>query len=138
MVCAHARGYAQACGALEDRLLEDCRRHPRADRAGLLPLPGPGHRHRRAGPPHRRRPGRHRPHPRVVPAMAGPQPRHRVKRGGMLSSERWWWLAWLLLWPLGGMAADDPVAAAAERIAAEAGEHGIVVLGEMHGTREAP
>lgn len=56
----------------------------------------------------------------------------------MLSSERWWWLAWLLLWPLGGMAADDPVAAAAERIAAEAGEHGIVVLGEMHGTREAP
>ncbi|MGO1718911.1 MAG: calcium-binding protein [Luteimonas sp.] len=51
---------------------------------------------------------------------------------------RWWWLAWLLLWPLGGMAAEDPVVAAAERIVAEAGEHGIVVIGEMHGTREAP
>lgn len=48
------------------------------------------------------------------------------------------WLAWLLLWPICGLAAEDPVAAAAERIAAEAGAHRIVVIGEMHGTREAP
>lgn len=51
---------------------------------------------------------------------------------------RYWWLACLLLWPLWAFASEDPVAAAAERIAAEAGAHRIVVIGEMHGTREAP
>lgn len=51
---------------------------------------------------------------------------------------RWRGLAWLALWPFCAMASGDPVAAAAERIAAEAGEHRIVVIGEMHGTREAP
>lgn len=59
--------------------------------------------------------------------------------GGVHSKDRkCWWLACLLLWPLCGFGAEDPVAAAAERIAAEAGSHRIVVIGEMHGTREAP
>ena len=57
----------------------------------------------------------------------------------MRSTGRWWWLlAWLVLWPVCGFASEDPVATAAGRIAAEAGEHRIVVIGEMHGTREAP
>jgi hypothetical protein len=33
---------------------------------------------------------------------------------------------------------EDPIAEAAQRIVAEAGEHQLILLGEMHGTRESP
>lgn len=47
-------------------------------------------------------------------------------------------LALAVVWPFAGLANDDAVREAAERIEAEAGGHRIVVVGETHGTREPP
>lgn len=48
------------------------------------------------------------------------------------------WMAALLLVPAAALGSGDPIEAAAARIATEAGDSRIVVIGELHGTREAP
>lgn len=47
-------------------------------------------------------------------------------------------MAALLFLPVAALGSGDPIEAAAARIATEAGERRIVVIGELHGTREVP
>src|SRR5690606_20340924 len=80
LVHARAGRHAQARRTLEDRFLDDRARGRRADPARVLPLSRAGDRAGAAVPHRRRHGGRPRRAARVVPAVAGQEPRYGVNR----------------------------------------------------------